>query len=102
MEPGVYHLYVVRHSDREAIQAHLSSKGIGTAIHYPIPLHLQKAYRGLGYRRGDFPVAETVAPEILSLPMYAQLQPKQQQRVAKAIGDFVETKRPALAMSAGV
>src|SRR5579885_2486196 len=54
---GVYHLYVIQHADREGLQAHLSAKGIGSGIHYPIPLHLQKAYRGLGYRAGDFPVA---------------------------------------------
>jgi len=97
---SVYHLYVIRHSDREGMQAHLSAKGVGTAIHYPIPLHLQKAYRGLGYREGDFPVAESVAPEILSLPMYAQLQPGQQESVAMAISEFVETRRTALVMSA--
>ena len=55
---GVYHLYVVRHPQRDALQAHLGAKGIGTGIHYPIPLHLQKAYKGLGYSQGDFPVAE--------------------------------------------
>jgi dTDP-4-amino-4,6-dideoxygalactose transaminase len=98
---AVYHLYVIRHEKREAIQAHLGAKGVGTAIHYPIPLHLQKAYRGLGYREGDFPVTESVAPQILSLPMYAQLQPKQQERVAEAIAEFVESRRPALVMSAG-
>jgi dTDP-4-amino-4,6-dideoxygalactose transaminase len=98
---GVYHLYVVRHSDREGLQAHLSAKGIGTAIHYPIPLHLQKAYQGFGYRAGDFPVTESVAPEILSLPMYAQLRSDQQERVAEAIGEYIENRRPAFAMSAG-
>ena len=97
---AVYHLFVIRHSDREAIQGHLGAKGIGTAIHYPIPLHLQKAYRGLGYREGDFPVAESVAPEILSLPMYAQLRPEQQERVAEAIEGFVRGDRRQLAMEA--
>ena len=87
---------MIRHSDREGLQAHLGAQGIGTAIHYPIPLHLQKAYRSLGYRLGDFPVTESVAPQILSLPMYAQLRPEQQQKVAEAIGGFVETRRPAL------
>ncbi len=98
---GVYHLYVVQHRDREGLQAHLSSKGIGTGIHYPIPLHLQKAYRGLGYRVGDFPVAESAASRILSLPMYAQLRLDQQEKVAEAVGDFVESTRPALVMTAG-
>jgi dTDP-4-amino-4,6-dideoxygalactose transaminase len=98
---GVYHLYVIRHTDREGLQAHLSTQGVGTAIHYPIPLHLQKAYRGFGYRPGDFPVTESVAPQILSLPMYAQLRPEQQQKVADAITGFVEISRPALAMTVG-
>jgi dTDP-4-amino-4,6-dideoxygalactose transaminase len=98
---GVYHLYVVQHSDRQGLQAHLSAKGIGTGIHYPIPLHLQKAYRGLGHRSGDFPVTENAASRILSLPMYAQLQPEQQERVAEAIAEFVESNRPALVMRAG-
>src|ERR1700722_14851809 len=58
---GVYHLYVVRVQDREALQKHLTGAGIGTGIHYPIPLHLQKAYQALGYKAGDFPVTEGVA-----------------------------------------
>ncbi len=79
---AVYHLYVVRVAEREALQAELATAGIGTGIHYPVPLHLQNAYRRLNYRRGDFPVTERVAPEILSLPMYPQLSLEQQQRVA--------------------
>ena len=71
----VYHLYVVRVDNREALTDHLKSVGIGTAIHYPIPLHLQKAYASLNYQVGDFPVAEKVALEILSLPMCPQLTP---------------------------
>ncbi len=100
---AVYHLYVVRHADRLGLQAHLSARSIGTAIHYPIPLHLQKAYHGLGYQEGDFPVTERVAPQILSLPMYPQLRPDQQRTIAEGITDFVEGKRPsiALVMSAG-
>jgi dTDP-4-amino-4,6-dideoxygalactose transaminase len=94
---GVYHLYVIRHSDRKGLQSHLTSRGIGTAIHYPIPLHLQKAYQGLGYKQGDFPVSERVAPQILSLPMFAQLRTDQQERVAEAIADFVGRKQPSLA-----
>jgi dTDP-4-amino-4,6-dideoxygalactose transaminase len=93
---GVYHLYVVRLSDRKGLQSHLNSRGIGTAIHYPIPLHLQKAYQGLGYKQGDFPVSEKVAQQILSLPMYAQLRPEQQHKVAEAIADFVGRKQPSL------
>jgi dTDP-4-amino-4,6-dideoxygalactose transaminase len=90
---AVYHLYVVRVSERQALQAHLGAQGIGTAIHYPIPLHLQKAYADLGYREGDFPVSEKVAPEILSLPMFPQLQAAQQRKVVDAIAEFIANKR---------
>src|SRR5271169_6880966 len=89
---GVYHLYVVRVQDREALQAHLAEAGIGTGIHYPIPLHLQKAYQYLGYKKGDFPVTERAAEEILSLPMFPQLQPNQQEEVALKVLEFVTSK----------
>ena len=82
---AVYHLYVVRVQDREDMQNRLKGAGIGTGIHYPIPLHLQKAYRTLGYREGDFPVTERIAPEILSLPMYPQLMRTQQEAVARSV-----------------
>ena len=85
---GVYHLYVVRVNDREALQAHLSEAGIGTGIHYPIPLHLQKAYEHLGYRKGDFPVTERVASEIVSLPMFPRLQLSQQVEVVNKVKEF--------------
>jgi dTDP-4-amino-4,6-dideoxygalactose transaminase len=85
---GVYHLYVVRVQDREALQAHLAQAGIGTGIHYPIPLHLQKAYQHLGYKNGDFPVTERVALEIVSLPMYPQLKRNQQDEVVGAVKEF--------------
>jgi dTDP-4-amino-4,6-dideoxygalactose transaminase len=88
-ERSVYHLYVVRHLRREALQTHLAGQGIGTAIHYPIPLHLQNAYRDLGYRSGDFPVSEKLASEILSLPMYPNLKLDQQERIAESISKFV-------------
>ena len=86
---GVYHLYVVRVQDRESLQVHLAEAGIGTGIHYPIPLHLQKAYRHLGYRSGDFPLTERVALEIVSLPMYPQLQTEQQDHVVQKVKEFV-------------
>ena len=85
---AVYHLYVIRHPDRQGLQSHMAGQGIGTAIHYPIPLHLQDAYRQLGYKKGDFPVSESAAPQILSLPMYPTLSVDQQQRVADAASDF--------------
>jgi dTDP-4-amino-4,6-dideoxygalactose transaminase len=84
---GVYHLYVIRTQDRYALQDGLKAAGINTGIHYPIPLHLQKAYRHLGYKQGDFPVAESAAAEILSLPMYPHITYSQQESVVQAIKD---------------
>jgi dTDP-4-amino-4,6-dideoxygalactose transaminase len=70
------------------MMAHLKAKGIGSGIHYPIPLHLQKAYAELNYRAGDFPVCEKAAAEILSLPMFPQLTEAQQKRVAEEVLHF--------------
>jgi dTDP-4-amino-4,6-dideoxygalactose transaminase len=89
---GVYHLYVVRVQDRELLQAHLAEAGIGTGIHYPIPLHQQKAYEQLGYKAGDFPVTERVAKEIVSLPMFPQLLQSQQDAVVSAVKEFLTAK----------
>lgn len=86
---GVYHLYVVRVRDREALQAYLADAGIGTGIHYPIPLHLQKAYQHLGYKKGDFPVTERIASEIVSLPMFPQLRADQLDLVVRKVLEFV-------------
>jgi len=86
---AVYHLYVVRVQDRIGLQKYLADKKIDTGIHYPVPLHLQKAYHSFGYKQGDFPITERVASEILSLPMYPQLQPDQQQFIAQNIAEFV-------------
>lgn len=69
----VYHLFVVRAKKRNALQGFLKEKGIETLIHYPVPIHMQKAYTELGYRRGDLPVTEKVSQEILSLPFYPEL-----------------------------
>jgi dTDP-4-amino-4,6-dideoxygalactose transaminase len=85
---AVYHLYVVRCEDRERLMDQLKKIGIGTGIHYPIPLHLQNAYASLNYRPGDFPVAERVAAEILSLPMFPQLTAEQQARVVEEVLNF--------------
>ena len=84
----VHHLYVVRVADREGLQRHLAEAKIDTGIHYPIPLHLQKAYEAFGFKKGDFPVTEKVASEILSLPMYPQLQEAAQARVVEKIQEF--------------
>ena len=78
----VYHLYVVRVAERERVQKDLAVAGIVTGIHYPIPLHLVKAYEALGFHEGDFPVSEQVASEVLSLPMFPGLSPEQQQYIA--------------------
>jgi dTDP-4-amino-4,6-dideoxygalactose transaminase len=86
---AVYHLYVVRAEDREGLMNHLKTAGIGTGIHYPIPLHLQKAYRALAYSEGDFPVAEQVAAEIVSLPMYPNLGRVDQEYVVENVLNYL-------------
>ncbi len=91
---AVYHLYVIRTSDRDGMISHLKKAGIGSAIHYPIPLHLQKAYTLLNYSAGDFPVAESVASEILSLPMFPHLTQAQQARVAEEVLQFALKATP--------
>jgi dTDP-4-amino-4,6-dideoxygalactose transaminase len=70
---------------------HLKEAGIGTGIHYPVPLHLQKAYESLGYKTGDFPVTERVAEEIVSLPMFPTLTSDQQQVVVSRLREFVDS-----------
>ena len=84
----VHHLYVVRVTDRDGLQKHLAEAKIDTGIHYPIPLHMQKAYEAFGFKKGDFPVTEKIAKEILSLPMYPQLQAAAQTRVVQKIQEF--------------
>ena len=91
----VYHLFVVRTQERDELMKYLASVGIGTAIHYPIPLHLQNAYADLGYTKGDFPVTEKVAAEIVSLPMFPQLQADQQSRVASGVVSFLAAEKVA-------
>ena len=85
---AVYHLYVIRASDRGGLMQHLKENGIGAGIHYPIPLHLQKAYVSLNYSAGDFSVAERLSTEIVSLPMFPQLTELQQGRVVTEILSF--------------
>lgn len=87
---AVYHLYVIRTSDRKGMIEYLRQAGIGTGIHYPVPLHLQKAYSWLGYTADDFPIAVRAAAEIVSLPMFPQLTAKQQIAVVNAIETFFE------------
>ncbi len=82
---AVFHLYVVRHERRDALQAALAKRGVGTLIHYPIPLHLQPAFAGLGGKPGDLPVAERATREILSLPFYPELDDATVERVGQAV-----------------
>lgn len=84
----VYHLYVIQHSNRDALQEHLKEAGIATGVHYPIPLHLQPAYKFLGHKKGEFPVTEAAAERILSLPMYPELSADQIAEIAAAIKSF--------------
>ena len=85
---AIYHLFVVRVPNRSEMIDLLSQAGVGTGIHYPVPLHLQKAYSHLGYRTGDFPVAEEAATEILSLPMFPGITNEQQQTVVAHVKEF--------------
>jgi dTDP-4-amino-4,6-dideoxygalactose transaminase len=100
---SVYHLYVIRVERRDELRAYLHDRDISTGIHYPVPVHLQEAYRDLGYRRGSFPVTEEYADRILSLPMYAELTPGLIEYVAVSIRDFVSEfqAEPLVAQPAG-
>jgi len=85
---SAYHLYVVRHPRRDELKKHLEANKVGCALHYPLPLHLQKCYADLGYKAGAFPVAEKAARECLSLPIFPELTDPQIQRVAQVIKEF--------------
>lgn len=84
----VYHLYVIKTSRRHELQEFLRKAGVATGLHYPIPLHLQKCFQNLGYRRGDFPVSEQLAEQCLSLPMYPEISDSQISHVADTIKLF--------------
>lgn len=85
---SAYHLYVVRHPKRDELKKHLEANSVGCALHYPLPLHLQKCYANLGYKPGDFPVSEKAARECLSLPIYPEMTDAQIQRVAEVVKGF--------------
>ena len=87
---SAYHLYVVRHPRRDELKKHLEANQVGCALHYPVPLHLQKCYADLGYKAGDFPIAEKAARECLSLPIYPELTDAQIQRVAAVVKRFFQ------------
>jgi dTDP-4-amino-4,6-dideoxygalactose transaminase len=86
---AVFHLFVVRHERRDALAAALRERGVGTLVHYPIPLHLQPAFAALGGKRGDLPLAEKAAGEILSLPLYPELGDEQARTVVNALRESV-------------
>ena len=88
-ENHVYHLYVIRTKKRDQLKEFLTKKGISVGIHYPLPIHLQPAYKDLGYKKGDFPVTEKYANEILSLPMYPELKDEQIRFIVKQIKTFL-------------
>ncbi len=85
---SVYHLYVVRHPSRDRLREHLEKNGVGSALHYPLPLHLQTCFSSLGYGKGDFPVAERAAQCCLSLPVYPEMTDAQVDYVAGVINVF--------------
>jgi dTDP-4-amino-4,6-dideoxygalactose transaminase len=85
---AVYHLFVIRVPDRDELMKQLGSAGIGTGIHYPIPLHLQNAYKDMGHKKGDFPITEKIASEIVSLPMFPGLDAERQSRVVEQVLAF--------------
>lgn len=89
----VWHLYVVRHAERDGLRRALMDAGIGTGLHYPIPVHLQPAYAHVGHRVGDFPVAEQVAQECLSLPMYAELREEEQDHIVQTLKQTIGAHR---------
>ncbi|MDX5480950.1 MAG: DegT/DnrJ/EryC1/StrS family aminotransferase [Hymenobacteraceae bacterium] len=84
----VYHIFQIRTKHRDALKAYLQEQGIGTAIHYPVPVHLQPAYRFLGYKAGAFPVAEELASSSLSLPLFPGMQPQELERVVERVKGF--------------
>jgi dTDP-4-amino-4,6-dideoxygalactose transaminase len=87
----VYHIYAIRVQNRDEVMDSLARKGIGSGVHYPVPIHLQEAYRSLGYGPGSFPIAEKCAAEFVSLPMFPELTSEQLDYVIQGIKEAVET-----------
>jgi len=94
----VFYVYPVRTGVRDELQQWLKSRGVDTGIHYPIPVHLQHAHVDLGYRKGNFPHSELAADQVLSLPLYPELQPAQREQVVSAIHEFVADSRAGAAL----
>lgn len=84
----VYHQYVVRAKRRDELMKYLAERGITTRVYYPLPLHLQRCFANLGYKKGDFPVAEALADDVLALPMFPELLPEEQERIVSEIAGF--------------
>ncbi|HIT03210.1 MAG TPA: DegT/DnrJ/EryC1/StrS family aminotransferase [Candidatus Caccocola faecipullorum] len=84
----VYHQYVVRAKRRDELQKYLAERGVTTRVYYPLPLHLQHCFANLGYKKGDFPVAEALAEDVLALPMFPELLPEEQERIVSEIAGF--------------
>jgi dTDP-4-amino-4,6-dideoxygalactose transaminase len=91
----VYHLYVIQVDGRDRVLAELGARGIGAGIHYPVPIHLQEAYRERGFGTGSFPVTEAAATRILSLPMYPEMTEPDVRRVADAVRELVSASARA-------
>ncbi len=92
----IYHVYAVRVAQRDHLMQQLAARGIGTGIHYPVPVHLQKAYAALGHRRGDFPVTESCADSFLSLPMYPELTDDQIEIVVRELKTCLSALTPGM------
>jgi dTDP-4-amino-4,6-dideoxygalactose transaminase len=85
----VYHVYAIRVQERDAVRRHLQERGVGCAVHYPVPIHLQEACQSLGYAEGTFPIAENLADEFVSLPMFPELTEEQIDYVARCVSEAV-------------
>ena len=85
---AVWHVFVIRHARRNALQEHLKALDVGTLIHYPVPPHLSEAYADMGFQKGDFPLTERMAESVLSLPMGPHVSAEQAQGVIEAIRQF--------------
>ena len=85
---AVYHTFIIQAERRDELQAFLTDKGVGTKVHYAVPIHLQPMAKGLGYRKGSLPVTERQAERVLSLPMSQTLAPENLEYVATAVRDF--------------
>ena len=99
MDRHIFNQYVIRVANRDALQASLKAKGVGTEVYYPVPMHLQKCFADLGYRKGDFPHSEEAALTTLAIPVYPELSEAQKQQVVNSLAAFaaVKTTRRAAA-----